>query len=102
MISKLRPLAGIYRDFATSVGTCVLVILPTAHWLPLPGWSYLYVVPVVAVGYAVMRATSTGQPVIGQLSTRALGVDNDEQRSAIGARDAQRRPEFALVAGPGR
>jgi hypothetical protein len=63
----IRTLAGFYGRFAAALGTCVLLVLPVAHWVPVPGWAYLYVLPVLAVAYAVFRTASMRPPTLEQL-----------------------------------
>ncbi len=63
----IRGLVRLYGYFAAALGTCILVVLPVAHWVRIPGWAYLYVLPVLAVAYAVFRAASHSGPTLEQL-----------------------------------
>ena len=63
----IRALARFYGRFAAALGTCILLVLPVAHWLQVPGWAYLYVLPVLAVAYAVFRTASVTPPTLEQL-----------------------------------
>jgi hypothetical protein len=62
-----RSLARFYGHFAAALGTFILLVLPVAHRLPVPGWAYLYVLPILAVGYAAFRTASMTEPTIEQL-----------------------------------
>lgn len=63
----IGTLARLYGHFAAALGTCILLVLPVAHRVPVPGWAYLYVVPVLAVAYAVFRTASHKAPTLEQL-----------------------------------
>src|ERR1039457_80938 len=54
----VRTLARLYGHFAAALGTCILLVLPVAHRLQVPGWAYLYAFPVLAVAYAVFHTLS--------------------------------------------
>jgi hypothetical protein len=63
----IRTLAGLYGRFAAALGTCILLVLPVAHWVPVPGWAYLYALPVLAVAYAVFRTAAMRPPTLEKL-----------------------------------
>jgi hypothetical protein len=64
---NIRVLASLYGRFAAALGTCVLLVLPVAHLVRVPGWAYVYAVPVLAVAYAVFRTASEKPPTLEQL-----------------------------------
>jgi hypothetical protein len=64
---NIRILTSLYGRFAAALGTLVLVVLPVAPWVPVPGWAYLYALPVLAVTYAVFRTASEKPPTLEQL-----------------------------------
>jgi hypothetical protein len=62
-----RILARLYGHFAAALGSFILLLLPVAHWLPVPGWAYLYALPVLAVAYAMFRTASQSPPTLEEL-----------------------------------
>jgi hypothetical protein len=60
-------LVKFYGRFAAALGTCVLLVLPVAHWVRVPGWAYLYALPVISVAFAVFRTASESPPTLEQL-----------------------------------
>jgi hypothetical protein len=62
-----RSLAKLYGHFAAALGTGILLVLPLAHWVRVPGWAYLYALPVLAVAFAVFRTASHTAPTLEQL-----------------------------------
>ena len=85
---KLHALAVLYGRFAAALGTLVLVTLPVAHLLPVPGWAYLYALPVLAVAYAVFRTASYRPPTLEELY---LEVGKRESRNRQQAEDEAAR-----------
>jgi hypothetical protein len=66
-VIMIRTLARLYGHFAAALGTCILLVLPVAHLVRVPGWAYLYCLPVLAVAYAVFRTASHSSPTLEQL-----------------------------------
>jgi hypothetical protein len=64
---NVRILVSLYGQFAAALGTLVLLVLPLAPWVRVPGWAYVYVLPVVAVAYSVFRTASEKPPTLEQL-----------------------------------
>jgi hypothetical protein len=82
-----RTVVRLYGHFAAALGTCVLLILPVAHRVQIPGWAYLYALPVLAVAYAVFRTASQSPPTLEQLyleiaRREALARQNAAQETA--------------------
>ncbi len=63
----IQALARLYGHFVAALGTCILLVLPVAHWVQIPGWAYLYALPVLAVAYAVFRTASHSGPTLEEL-----------------------------------
>ncbi len=64
---NIRILASLYGRFAAALGTLVLLVLPVAPWVRVPGWAYVYALPVLAVAYAVFRTAAERPPTLEQL-----------------------------------
>jgi hypothetical protein len=45
----------------------MLIVLPVAHLVQVPGWAYLYALPILAVAYAVFRTASHSAPSLEKL-----------------------------------
>ena len=67
LIMATSTFVKLYGHFAAALGTCILLVLPVAHWLRVPGWAYLYALPVLAVAYAVFRTASHRPPTLEEL-----------------------------------
>ncbi len=63
----VRALVRFYGRFAAGLGTGVLVAVPFAHLIRLPGWAYLIGLPFVAAGYAAFRAATEPEPTLESL-----------------------------------
>ena len=99
-LNMARVLAKLYGQFAAALGTCMLLLLPVAHWLPVPGWAYLYTLPVLAVAYAVFRTASQRAPTLEELyleirRREKLARQKSEDEAAKGRASRATTPERA-------
>jgi hypothetical protein len=95
-----RTLAKVYGHFAAALGTCMLVILPVAHLVRIPGWAYLYALPILAVAYAVLKTASESPPTLEQLYLEIARREELARRKAI-EETARRHADRTATRGTG-
>ena len=94
----ILTLARLYGHFAAALGTCILLVLPVAHWVQVPGWAYLYALPVVAVAYAVFRTASHSPPTLEQLYLEIARREALAKQKAMNE-NARREPARTTTSG---
>jgi hypothetical protein len=97
----IHTLARLYGHFAAALGTCVLLVLPVAHWVQVPGWAYLYAFPVLAVAYAVFRTASHSGPTLEQLYLEIARRESAARQKAMDETARRRAGRAAPSGTPG-